>query len=153
MTATLLLHRVIIAFMLVSRSSCSCQLGSLGGVDTRHALMCVGVCFVSACRYTAAGLAQPTLGQHMQCYVMSKVHSNQAAYGNAMSAILTGLEQHKYVQPEIAVFCRVSHSHVWQDYDLLMHFSEPRWFSSSADALLLNQSRLQIICQHLIICI
>lgn len=44
----------------------------------------------------------------MQCYVAAKVHSNQAAYSSAMSAILTGLEQHKQVQPEIAVFCRVS---------------------------------------------
>jgi hypothetical protein len=84
---------------------------------------CVSVSALCVCRCMAAGLVQPTLGQHMQCYVMSKVHSNQAAYSNAMAAILTGLEQHKHVQPEIAVFCRVSHSHVCQDCDLLMHLS------------------------------
>lgn len=58
-------------------------------------------------RYMASGLPQPTLGCHLQCYVAAKVHSKQAAYSSAMSAILTGLEQHKQVQPEIAVFCRV----------------------------------------------
>jgi hypothetical protein len=62
------------------------------------------------CRCMASGLSQPTLGCHLQCYVAAKVHSDQAAYSSAMSAILTGLEQHKQVQPEIAVFCRVSTS-------------------------------------------
>lgn len=61
----------------------------------------------AAVRFTASGLPQPTLGRHLQCYVASKVHSNQAAYSSAMSAILVGLEQHKQMQPEIAVFCKV----------------------------------------------
>jgi hypothetical protein len=68
---------------------------------------CVLLLIIPA-RYLTSGLPQPSLGRHLQCYVAAKVHSNQAAYSGAMSAILTGLEQHKHVQPEIAVFCRVS---------------------------------------------
>lgn len=65
------------------------------------------VTFSHSARFLASGLPQPSLGRHLQCYVAAKVHSNQAAYSGAMSAIVTGLEQHKQVQPEIAMFCRV----------------------------------------------
>lgn len=46
--------------------------------------------------------------QHLQSYVAAKVHGKHAAYASALSAITTGLQQHEHMQPEVAVFSKVS---------------------------------------------